>query len=62
MIDQKYLQTDQTGTKYMNKIYDYKLIVLRANTLKGSLIIYAEDRRDNDDQPRKIEQGFHNYI
>jgi hypothetical protein len=33
-IKQKYLQTDQTGTKYVEKLYDYKVIALTDDTLQ----------------------------
>lgn len=33
-IKQEYLQTDRTGTKYIDKIYDYKIIMLSTDTLK----------------------------
>ena len=36
---QRYLQTDQTGTKYMEKIYDYKIISLTADTIQLKIFI-----------------------
>lgn len=33
-IKQRYLQTDQTGTKYMDELYDYKIVSLSADTLQ----------------------------
>lgn len=33
-VEQRYLQTDQTGTKWMNRLYDYKIIALNDDTLR----------------------------
>jgi hypothetical protein len=33
-IKQKYLQTDQKGTKYAEKLYDYKVIALAADSIQ----------------------------
>jgi hypothetical protein len=33
-IKQRYLQTDQTGTKWMDRLYDYKVITLSDDTLR----------------------------
>lgn len=32
-ITQRYLQTDQTGTKWMERLYDYKIIKIASDTL-----------------------------
>ncbi|GAB3018551.1 hypothetical protein GCM10027051_24730 [Niabella terrae] len=33
-IKQRYLQTDQTGTKWIDRIYDYKIIQLTVDTIR----------------------------
>lgn len=33
-IKQRYLQTDQTGTKWMNQLYNYKVIALSEDTIQ----------------------------
>jgi hypothetical protein len=33
-IKQRYLQTDQTGTKWMNRLYDYKVLALSSDTVR----------------------------
>ena len=48
---QRYWQTDQTGTNYMEKIYDYKIIALTADTIQLKNIYRFKEKPDNWEDP-----------